>query len=331
MSRFVDETDLLVRSGHGGPGAVSFRREKYVPRGGPDGGDGGDGGEVIFRVKRELKSLYVHKMKGRFIAGDGRPGMGKNKSGAKGRDCVIDVPAGTVVLDRETELPVADLTEDGREFLLLKGGRGGQGNARFATSVNRAPKYAQKGLPGKECSLTLQIKTIADIGLVGLPNAGKSTLLAVLTDAHPRIGAYPFTTLYPNLGVLNYKGETQFVIADLPGLIEGASMGHGLGIRFLKHIERTRGLLFLLDLSTGDFVKQYEILAGEIGTYSESLLAKPRLVVGSKRDLVSGDVEEKFLASGPGERRLSISSSARHGLEPLKNEIAALVGRADGR
>jgi GTP-binding protein len=329
MSRFVDEAQIVVRSGNGGPGAVSFRREKYVPKGGPDGGDGGDGGDVIFRAKKELKSLYALKMKGRFRAEDGRPGGGKDKTGAGGRDCVIAVPVGTVITEKESKRVLADLTIPGDEIILLRGGKGGLGNAKFATSVNRAPRYAQRGLRGKECALSVQIKTIADIGIVGLPNAGKSTLLSVLTDARPKIGDYPFTTLVPNLGVMSYKRELQYIIADMPGLVEGASAGHGLGTRFLRHIERTKGLLLLLDLSEGDFQAQHDTLVHEIGSYSGALIQKPRLVVGSKQDVASGAKIEEFLRSGSGEDRLCVSSVTRHGIERLKDEIAALMKRVD--
>jgi GTP-binding protein len=329
MSRFVDETEIVVRSGNGGPGAVSFRREKYIPKGGPDGGDGGDGGAVLFRAKKELKSLYALKMKVRYRAEDGRPGGGKNKKGAKGRDCVIEVPVGTVITEKESKLVLADLTVPGDEILIMKGGKGGFGNAQFATSVNRAPRYAQKGLQGEECSLAVQIKTIADIGIVGLPNAGKSTLLSVLTDARPIVGDYPFTTLTPNLGVMTYKGTLQFIIADMPGLVEGASEGHGLGTRFLRHIERTKGLLLLLDLSRGDYHVQHDTLLREIGSYSGALMQKPRLVVGSKQDVAPAERIEEFLRSGPGEAPVCVSSVTRHGIDRLRDEIAMLMERVD--
>jgi GTP-binding protein len=329
MSRFVDEAEIVVRSGNGGPGAVSFRREKYVPKGGPDGGDGGDGGDVLFRSNKELKSLNVLKMKGRYRAEDGRPGGGKNKTGAKGRDCVIAVPVGSFVAEKDSQQILADLTVPGMEVLILKGGKGGLGNAQFATSVNRAPRHAQKGLQGKECSLVVQIKTIADVGIVGLPNAGKSTLLSVLTEARPKIGDYPFTTLTPNLGVMSYKGTLQFIIADMPGLVEGASEGHGLGIRFLRHIERTKGLLLLLDLSKGDYYAQHDTLLREIGSYSGALAGKPRLVVGSKQDVAPVERIEEFLRSGPGDVRVCVSSVTRCGIDRLIDEIAALMEMVD--
>jgi GTP-binding protein len=268
-------------------------------------------------------------MKARYAAENGRPGGGANKTGARGGDCVIQVPVGTVIFEWGTEKVFADLTADGDEVILLKGGKGGRGNARFATSVNRAPRHAQRGRPGAECALFLQIKTIADIGIVGLPNAGKSTLLSVLTEAHPRIGDYPFTTVAPNLGVMVYKGARQFVVADMPGLIEGASRGHGLGTRFLKHIERTKGLLILLDLSRGDFRAQHELLLREIGSYSASLLRKPRLVVGSKRDASPHEAVEEFLRSGPGDVRVCVSSVTRSGIESLRDGIAALMDKVN--
>ena len=329
MSRFLDEVDINVRSGKGGPGAVSFRREKYVPRGGPDGGDGGDGGDIVIKVKKELRSLYNVKSRKIFSAANGMPGMGKNKNGARGEDRIIYVPPGTVILEKESKFIIEDLTPENNEITLLKGGKGGFGNAHFATSINRAPRYAQNGIQGSESHITLQLKTIADIGLVGLPNAGKSTLLSELTGANPRVGNYPFTTLTPNLGVMNYKDNNQFVLADVPGLIEGASKGLGLGIQFLKHIERTKIILILVDLFQKDFEKQYLALIKELGDYSPGLLEKPKLIVGSKRDIISEEETNNFFNWEIGAEKLCVSSVTGEGIEDLKDKIVFRMERID--
>jgi len=327
LSRFVDEADITIRSGNGGRGAVSFRREKYAPKGGPDGGDGGDGGDLIFTARKSIKSLYDHRIKRSYRAESGHAGAGRNMNGKKGADCVIAVPEGTVVIDRSSGKMIADLAEND-EVVLLRGGRGGRGNSHFATSTNRTPRFAQEGMPGKELLVTLQIKTIADIGLVGLPNAGKSTLLATLTEARPKIGEYPFTTLSPNLGIMEFKGRIQYVVADVPGLIEGASRGVGLGIRFLKHIERTRVLIVLLDMFQAEYVRQYEVLVGEMAQYSADLLKKPRIIAGSKYD-ISTDRQKAFLeADFPGEK-ICISSVTRFNIDILKEKTAALLENAD--
>ncbi|MBN2325188.1 MAG: GTPase ObgE [Spirochaetes bacterium] len=327
MSRFVDEADITIRSGDGGRGAVSFRREKYVPKGGPDGGDGGDGGDVIFLAQHGIKSLYDHRIKRSYRAENGHAGARRNMKGKKGTDCIIAVPEGTVVIDRHSGRLLADLAEN-EKAVLLAGGRGGRGNSHFATSTNRAPKFAQEGSPGKALFVTLQIKTIADIGIVGLPNAGKSTLLATLTKARPKIGAYPFTTLSPNLGIMEFKGRAQYVVADMPGLIEGASRGVGLGIRFLKHIERTRALILLLDMSGADYVEQHDMLVGEMAKYSADLITKPRIAAGSKYD-ISADRKRDFLeAPFPGEK-VCISSVTRFNIDILKEKTIALLERAD--
>jgi len=321
LSKFIDETEIVVKSGRGGKGVVSFRREKFVPKGGPDGGDGGKGGDIIFKVREEMRSLYNLKLKGVFKAEDGSPGKGRNKKGKDGKDCIIYVPSGTVIVEKKSGMILADLKEDSDEVLLLKGGKGGLGNARFATSTNRAPRYAQEGLPGKQLFLVVKLKIIADVGIVGLPNAGKSTLLAVLTKARPKIDSYPFTTLNPNLGIVNTGGSLRFIIADIPGLIEGASFGRGLGIQFLKHIERTKILLILLDLYNRDFKRHYEIVLKEMKSYSEELLKKPRLVVGSKIDIVPEEYILEFKKLDIEEKKICISSVANIGIEELKDEI----------
>lgn len=331
MQKYVDEAHICVRSGSGGAGVVSFRREKYIPRGGPDGGDGGDGGDVIIRVDRNLRTLYDIKLKRMFKAQNGRPGAKQNKSGAQGKDCIIRVPPGTMVMDEETGKVICDLADKEEEELLARGGRGGRGNSHFATSTNQTPRFAQGGMPGTEMKLVLLVKTIADVGLVGIPNAGKSTLLSVLTDARPKIGDYPFTTLHPNLGVMNYKGEREIIIADIPGLIKGAHDGLGLGIRFLKHIERTRVLLFLIDLSQGSCLSQSETLSAELKSYSPALLQKPRILVGSKEDISSPEQVDGFLHLPAAERKVVVSSVTRTGLDVLKDEILFLMEKADGR
>jgi GTP-binding protein len=325
MSRFVDEVDITVSSGRGGAGAVSFRREKYVPKGGPDGGDGGKGGDILIRVRKDLRTLYHLKVAGRIKAGNGKPGKDKNRHGANGEDRVVYVPPGTVVLDTDTGRTLADLTAEGDSYKAVTGGRGGQGNARFATSTNQAPRFAQPGEPGVDVALTLQIKVIADIGLVGLPNAGKSTLLSVISNARPKIAGYPFTTLTPNLGVMQFGDRSEYIIADIPGLIEGASRGLGLGIRFLKHVERTKILILLLDLFERRFERDYEVLLEELKNHSASLLDKPRLVVGTKLDVVDESRKAAFLSSPIQEPKLAISSVTGRGIDQLKNAVLKLM------
>jgi GTP-binding protein len=330
MSRFIDEVAITVRSGKGGDGAVSFRREKFIPKGGPDGGDGGCGGNVLIQVRKEIRTLYHLITRNTVRAKNGMPGESRNKSGANGKNVVIAVPAGTVVTDTLSKRLVADLTQEGETLVAVEGGRGGLGNSRFATSTNRAPRYAQKGKPGIEAPLTLQMKIIADVGIIGLPNAGKSTLLSVLTNAKPKIADYPFTTLYPNLGVLQYTDDKEFIIADLPGLIEGASSGQGLGVRFLKHIERTRVLLFLLDLFQQNFEHHYQTLERELIQFSDDFTQKPRLIVGSKRDAAPEKQVEKLLLSDIAGKKLAVSSIDGYGIEKLKAEIALMMGSIDG-
>jgi len=327
--RFIDEVKITVRSGKGGPGAVSFRREKYIPKGGPDGGDGGNGGSVCIRVNRELRTLYDLNQEQNVKAENGSPGSGRNKKGRNGKDSVIYVPPGTVVIDAVTGCELADLTRNGECFIPVHGGKGGLGNAQFKTAVNRTPRYAQTGMPGEERVLLLRMKVIADIGIVGLPNVGKSTLLSVLTNARPKIADYPFTTLSPNLGVMHYKNDRQYILADVPGLIEGASKGLGLGLRFLRHIERTKALLFLIDLSAGNPLKQYDTLMHELQKYSESLLKKPGVVVGSKLDLTDTEQVDRFMSAGMGASKLVISSYARLGIDALKDEIVSLLEKID--
>ncbi len=282
----IDLAKIHCIAGKGGAGCISFRREKYVPKGGPDGGDGGKGGSVIIEVDPHVRTLLDCRERPRYRADPGRPGSGSNRTGADGDDLVVRVPAGTVIKDAETGEVIADLIAEGDQFFAAKGGRGGRGNSRFATATNQAPRRADPGEPGEERTIALELKLIADVGLVGLPNAGKSTLLSRITRAHPKIADYPFTTLEPNLGIAALDELRTIVVADIPGLIEGASAGKGLGLQFLRHVERTRVLAFMLDCSDPDPSATLDLLTHEITTYSPALAEKPRLVVLSKSDLL---------------------------------------------
>lgn len=286
-----DRAKIYIKSGDGGRGALSFLREKYVPNGGPDGGDGGRGGDVVFEVDDQMASLIQFKYKVHFKATNGEGGRGGNRFGKQGEDVVLKVPPGTVIYDAETDEELADLVLPGQQLVLLRGGKGGAGNARFRSSTNQAPRIAELGEPGDELWIVLELKLIADIGLVGFPNAGKSTLLAAVSAAQPKIADYPFTTLEPNLGVVEIggRGGETFVMADIPGLIEGAAEGVGLGLEFLRHVERTRMLLHLIDGSGGlegrDPVRDYELIQGELAAYSDDLTEKPTFIVITKMDL----------------------------------------------
>jgi GTPase len=325
VNGFVDETTIVVSSGSGGDGAVSFRREKYVPRGGPDGGDGGKGGDVLFVVKSNLKTLSSLKLKRLFKAADGGRGTGQKMHGKDGADVCISVPPGTVLRDKKNEEPVADLTREGETFVLLRGGRGGKGNSHYATSINRAPRYAQKGIEGQTVELKVELHLIADVGLVGLPNAGKSTLLSVLTNARPLIADYPFTTRQPSLGLLRLP-EKDVILADIPGVIEGASQGRGMGLRFLRHIERCAALLYLVDLSQPDCPTAVHVLENELAAYAHVLTTRPRVIVGTKQDLPEAqDGMEALRSAFPGESILGISSFSREGLAELKKAILSMV------
>jgi GTP-binding protein len=287
--RFIDEARIRVISGSGGNGCVSFRREKFVPRGGPDGGDGGKGGDIIIQADRQVSSLSDFHFHQQFKAKSGIPGKGKKLAGRNGQDVVIPVPAGTVVRDAESGELLRDLDHPGDRYVAVWGGKGGRGNSHFATSTDQAPRRAEPGVPGEEKSLFLELKLLADVGLLGLPNAGKSTFISKLTSAHPKIADYPFTTLSPNLGVAESPDRlVSYVIADIPGLIEGAHRGQGLGIQFLKHLERTRILLLILDLARPDPKDDYRVLLGEITAFGQGLPEKPRIVVLNKVDLQEG-------------------------------------------
>ena len=323
--KFIDQATIVVKSGKGGPGCVSFRREKYVPRGGPNGGDGGRGGDVVLRASSQKDTLFRFHMNQHFRAENGRPGEGSNRHGRHGADQVIEVPLGTMVFDAETGELLADLTESGAEYVAARGGQGGRGNARFATATNRAPRHAQPGEPGQEFRLRLELKLLADVGLVGLPNAGKSTLISRLSAARPKIADYPFTTLVPNLGVVSVSDEHSFVLADIPGLIEGASQGAGLGHRFLKHIQRCRILVHLLDaggIDINDPLKDLEVVRAELKAFDSGLALKPELVCLSKMDLTGGDEALQAVQTAlPGTTVLGISAVTGRGLSELVHNI----------
>ena len=291
-SMFIDQVNIYVKSGKGGDGMVHFRREKFVPLGGPDGGDGGRGGNLVFEVKSTLNSLSHFHPKQKFAADEGKNGGGSQLSGKSGKDLIIYIPPGTVIYDAETGALLGDLTDDGQQLIVCKGGRGGRGNQHFATSRNQAPRTAERGEPHEEKVIRLELKLIADIGIIGLPNAGKSTLLSALTNAKPKIGDYPFTTLEPNLGVAKIDDETTVVMADIPGLIEGANEGAGLGHDFLRHIQRTRVLIHMIDGLSEDPLADYSQINSELSLFDPKLSKKPQVVVINKID--QPDVQEKL-------------------------------------
>jgi GTP-binding protein len=314
---FIDEVKIYVKGGRGGNGCVSFRREKFVPKGGPDGGDGGDGGNVLSRADKQLATLIDLRYHPHQRAQDGAHGRGSGCQGRRGRDLIIRVPVGTVVKDAGSGEIIADLNSDGAEVVVAHGGRGGRGNARFATSTNRTPRFAERGEPGEEATLLVELKLLADVGLAGLPNAGKSTLLAALSAARPKIAEYPFTTLSPNLGVVRIEENVSFVLADIPGLIEGASAGAGLGHSFLRHIERSRGLILLVDASANDPRSDYETVLNELKLHSASLVEKPRIVAANKIDLLHSDEKLQSLKDACAEPVFPISALRRVGLREL--------------
>jgi len=321
-SNFIDQVKVCSRSGSGGAGSVHFRREKFVPKGGPDGGDGGRGGHVILRGNKQLWTLLHLRYRKHIIAENGKPGEGALKTGAQGKDAIIEVPLGTVARKADTGEFILEIVEDGEEKILTPGGRGGLGNARFKSPTNQAPRYAQPGEPGIEEWVIIELKLLADVGLVGFPNAGKSTLLASVSAAKPEIADYPFTTLTPNLGVVSYRDRHSFVMADIPGIIEGAAEGRGLGLRFLRHIERNSLLLFLVPADSADIKKEYGILVGELKKYNPELLDKKRILAVSKADLLDAELKEEILKELPGEiPACLISSVTGEGIERLKDII----------
>jgi GTP-binding protein len=321
-SNFIDYVKFCSRSGAGGAGAMHFRREKHVPKGGPDGGDGGRGGHIILRGTTQVWTLLHLKYKKHVIAEPGKGGDGGRRTGADGKDMILEVPLGTVAKDAETGEKRFEITADGQEIILTKGGRGGLGNDHFKTSTNQAPHYAQPGEEGIEEWIILELKLLADVGLVGFPNAGKSTLLSSISAARPEIGDYPFTTLVPNLGVVSYRDDKSFVMADIPGIIEGAAEGKGLGIRFLRHIERNSILLFLIPADAKDIGDQYRILLGELRKYNPELLDKKRLLAISKVDMLDEELMKEMEREIPKDLPyVFISSISQYNLEKLKDLI----------
>ncbi len=317
---FIDEAKIFIKAGDGGNGAVAFRREKYVPKGGPAGGNGGKGGDVIFVADRNLMTLLDFNYKRKYIAEDGKPGGNSLKDGRNGENVYIKVPVGTIIKDAETGEVIADLTEDGATFVAARGGKGGKGNASFATPTNQTPRYAEDGKPGEERRIRLELKLIADVGLVGFPNAGKSTLISVISAAKPKIADYPFTTLQPNLGIVKYKDFKSFTVADIPGIIEGAHTGKGLGLKFLRHIERTKILLLMIDVTDENYQATYETLISELENYGETLTRKKKLLAFTKVDLLTEEeLEEakKREVKGCSKKPLFISAVSGYGIKKL--------------
>jgi GTP-binding protein len=325
---FVDYVKINVASGKGGKGSTHLRREKYVAKGGPDGGDGGRGGHIILKGNRQFWTLYHLKFKRHFKAENGGDG-GKNRiTGSNGKDIYVDVPLGTVVKNSIDEKLLFEITEDGEEKIICEGGMGGRGNWHFKSSTNQTPRYAQPGIAKQDMQITLELKVLADVGLVGFPNAGKSTLLSVITDAKPKIGNYEFTTLKPNLGIVNYKDFKSFVMADIPGIIEGASDGKGLGHYFLRHIERNSTLLFMIPADSNDIVQSYNVLLNELKKYNPELLDKSRLIAITKSDLLDGELEKEIeleLVESIKVPFIFISSISNIGLSKLKDKIWAML------
>ena len=324
-ANFVDYVRLNLKSGNGGKGSVHLHREKFITKGGPDGGNGGRGGHIIVRANPNLWTLYSFKFSRHFAAGHGGDGSKNRSSGAQGNDVYIDVPLGTVVKNLNTETVICEMVEPNQEFVLLEGGKGGLGNWNFKSSTNQTPRYAQPGIPGQELEIILELKVLADVGLVGFPNAGKSTLLSVMTAAKPKIADYEFTTLKPNLGIVPYRDFQSFVVADIPGIIEGAAEGKGLGHYFLRHIERNSVLLFMIPADTHDVRKAFDILMGELRTYNPELIDKDYVVVLSKSDLLDDELKTEYhqeMEKNFGETsHCMISSVDQSGLNALKDML----------
>lgn len=328
---FVDYVKLHVASGNGGKGSAHLHREKYIEKGGPDGGDGGRGGHVIIRGNANLWTLYTYKFKRHFKAGHGEHGSKQRSTGADGADIYMDVPLGTVVRDKETNEILFEITENGEEKTIAQGGMGGRGNWHFKSSTNQTPRYAQPGIPGEERDIILELKILADVGLVGFPNAGKSTLLSVVTAAKPKIADYEFTTLKPNLGIVEYRDHQSFVIADIPGIIEGAAEGRGLGHYFLRHIERNSVLLFLIPADADDIKKQYDILLDELKRYNPEILDKERFVAISKSDMLDDELKAELKEELDNELPVDymfMSSVAQQGLQELKDTLWKMLNAA---
>ena len=333
---FIDEAKFFVKGGDGGNGCVSFRREKFVPRGGPDGGDGGDGGNVIIEASKRLSSLIDFRYRSHFKAERGTHGRGKKKHGRNGVDYVVKVPAGSLIKNAETGELLADLVEDAQKIVVARGGKGGRGNTHFTSSTNRAPRVAGKGKPGEEFWLRIELKILADVGLVGLPNAGKSTLLSKLSAAQPKIAAYPFTTLEPHLGVMQLEQQAPHIIADIPGLIKGAHEGAGLGHKFLKHIERTRLLLHILDASKpiDEIIADHQTIEDELKNFNETLLSRRQIIVLNKVDLLDNAKQFQKIATFFANKNISvlaISALTGSGIDTLKQYLTeTLEERFDG-
>ncbi len=315
---FIDSATIHIKAGNGGNGCVSFRHEKFVPKGGPDGGDGGDGGSIYLETDANLNTLQDFRYQKHYNAPNGVHGQGSRKTGKRGKDIVIKVPPGTLIKDSATGELIGDLTEKNQKLLIAKGGHGGKGNQHFATSTNRAPRIAKPGGKGEEKDIELELKLLADVGLVGFPNAGKSTLISSISAARPKVANYPFTTLEPNLGIVDYRNFQSFVVADIPGIIEGASEGKGLGLKFLKHIERTKVLAILLPVDSYNIEEEYQKIETELKKYSEKVYLKPKLVLISKMDLAEPDFK---LPSFEDASVLPISSVSGLGIKDLKDKL----------
>lgn len=325
-SNFVDYVKIFCRSGAGGRGSAHLRREKYIPKGGPDGGDGGRGGHVIMKGNRNFWTLIHLKYQRHVFASDGESGSKNRSSGAMGQDVIIEVPLGTIAKDGETGDFIGEITEDGQEIIIVEGGRGGLGNWNFKSATNQTPRYAQPGEPRVERTAILELKVLADVGLVGFPSAGKSTLLSVVSAAKPEIGDYPFTTLVPNLGIVSYRDHKSFVMADIPGIIEGAHAGKGLGLRFLRHIERNSMLLFMIPADSKDIQKEYDILVNELQTYNPELLDKERALAITKSDMLDEELMAEMKAELPGELpAIFISSQTNYNITQLKDLVWNLL------
>ena len=325
MENFVDYVKIHCRSGKGGSGSAHFRREKFVPKGGPDGGDGGKGGDIIVKGNAQMWTLLHLKYRKHVMAEDGKPGASANKTGASGEAVILEVPLGTVAKDAESGEVLFEIIEDGQEEVLLPGGRGGLGNTHFKSSTNQAPRYAQPGEPGQEGWKILELKVLADVGLVGFPNAGKSTLLSVVSAAKPKIADYAFTTIVPNLGIVAYHDHKSFVMADIPGIIEGAHAGKGLGHRFLRHIERNAVLLFMIPADSPNIKKEYNILLQELEKYDKTLISKPRLLAITKSDTTDAELRKLISKELPDVKHLFISSITQSGISELKDELWKLL------
>ena len=319
QSNFVDYVKMFLRSGNGGNGSVHLHREKFVAKGGPDGGNGGRGGNIILRGNKQYWTLIHLRFQRHILAGDGENGSGSLSTGSDGKDIIIEVPLGTVAKNSETFEPLCEITQDGEEKILLKGGRGGMGNAFFKSATNQTPRYAQTGEEGEEGWYILELKLLADVGLVGFPNAGKSTLLSVVSAAKPKIADYAFTTLEPNLGIVSYRDGRSFVMADIPGIIEGAHAGKGLGLRFLRHIERNSMLLFMIPADSDDISEEYKILLNELNQYNPELLDKKRVLAITKSDMLDDELIEELSKNLPDVEYVFISAVADKGLMELKD------------